>query len=79
MEKRLGNVLFGTESVREYWSLERGIAEMGADRFLFGSDFSLGHPAIYLAVLGLCEISGQDRAKILAGNAGNLVRASGGM
>jgi hypothetical protein len=79
LEKRLGNVLFGTESVREYWSLEQGIAEMGADRFLFGSDFSLGHPAIYLAVLGLCEISGQDRAKILAGNAGNLVRASGGM
>jgi predicted TIM-barrel fold metal-dependent hydrolase len=74
-EMRLGNVLFGTESVREYWSLTSGIMELGAERFLFGSDFSLGHPAIYLAVLGLCTISEGERSKILGGNAMELIRA----
>jgi predicted TIM-barrel fold metal-dependent hydrolase len=74
VDRGLDNVLFGTESVREYWSLERGIGELGADRFLFGSDFSLGHPALYLAVLDLCRIPEEDRRMILGENALNLVR-----
>lgn len=77
-EKKLANVLFGTESIREYWSLEWAVEELGAERFLFGSDFSLGHPAIYLAVLGLCRISPEEKSKILSENAAALIRREEG-
>lgn len=72
-DRSLDNVFFGTESVREYWNLERGIQELGADRFLFGSDYSLGHPAVYRAVLDLCRLSDTERRMVLGENAMKLV------
>ncbi len=69
----LQNVRFGTESIREYWNLTLGIRKLGAHRFLFGSDFSLGHPSVYRAVLGLCDISETETSLILGKNAMELV------
>ncbi len=73
VDRKLDNVLFGTESVREYWNLERGVRELGACRFLFGSDYSLGHPSLYRTVLDLCRITEEERRMILGGNALNLM------
>jgi len=76
-KKGLDNVLFGTESIREYWNLERGIQELGAHRFLFGSDFALGHPNIYRPVVELLSISEDEKALVLGQNALDLVGRSG--
>jgi predicted TIM-barrel fold metal-dependent hydrolase len=76
VRRDIHNVRFGTESIREYWNLEFGIKELGASRFLFGSDFSLGHPLIYRAVLTLCDMAEKDRDLILGQNAMRLVHAS---
>ncbi|MFQ6103921.1 MAG: amidohydrolase family protein [Candidatus Glassbacteria bacterium] len=76
VSQKLQNVLFGTESIREYWNLEKGIRELGANRFLFGSDFSLGHPSIYMSVIELCSMTEQEKSLILGKNALRLVTSS---
>jgi len=72
-KRKLDNVRFGTESIREYWNLERGIRELGAHRFLFGSDYALGHPSVYRAVVDLCSITEEEKALVLGHNALDLV------
>ena len=64
----LENVYLGTEGVREYWAVQRAVEVLGAERVIFGSDFPLGHPLMYLGVIDALKISDSDRALILGGN-----------
>lgn len=65
---RLANVSLGIEGVREYWAVERAIEELGAERVIFGSDYPLGHPRMYLGLVDALRISGDQRAQVLGGN-----------
>jgi predicted TIM-barrel fold metal-dependent hydrolase len=67
-ERALANVYLGIEGVREYWAVQRTIEEIGADRVIFGSDFPLGHPRMYLGLVDALTLSGEDRQKVLGGN-----------
>jgi len=44
------------------------VEEIGADRIIFGSDFPLGHPKMYLGLVDALDISEKERAQILAQN-----------
>jgi predicted TIM-barrel fold metal-dependent hydrolase len=72
----LSNVYLGTEGVREYWAVQRAVDEIGADRVIFGSDFPLGHPRMYLGLIDALRISREQRDSILGGN---VVRLLGGV
>ena len=54
---RLANVHLGIEGVREYWAVQRAVDELGADRVIFGSDFPLGHPRMYLGLVDALRLS----------------------
>jgi predicted TIM-barrel fold metal-dependent hydrolase len=64
----LPNAYLGTESIREYYSLRIALDRLGPERVLFGSDFPLGWPAAYLAVLDGAGPSGEERRLVLGGN-----------
>jgi uncharacterized protein len=64
----LSNAYLGIEGVREYWAVQRAVDELGADRVLFGSDYPLGHPKMYLGLVDALAISTDQKALILGGN-----------
>jgi predicted TIM-barrel fold metal-dependent hydrolase len=64
----LANVFLGMEGVREYWAIQRVIDELGGDRVIFGSDYPLGHPKMYLGLVEALRLSGRDRSLVLGGN-----------
>jgi predicted TIM-barrel fold metal-dependent hydrolase len=73
LKQDLRNVFLGIEGVREYWAVQRAVTELGADRVLFGSDFPLGHPKMYLGIVDALTISSEQRELILGGNVLRLV------
>jgi predicted TIM-barrel fold metal-dependent hydrolase len=64
----LTNVYLGIEGVREYWAVQRAVEEIGADRIIFGSDFPLGHPKMYLGLVDALSISDTEKGLILEKN-----------
>lgn len=69
----LDNVHLGTEGVREYWAVQKAVDVLGAAKVIFGSDFPLGHPRMYMGVVDALEVGDEDRALILGGNILRLV------
>jgi predicted TIM-barrel fold metal-dependent hydrolase len=72
-EGRLDNVFLGIEGVREYWAVQKAVDDLGADRVLFGSDFPLGHPRMYMGVVDALKITAEQKDLIMGGNALRLV------
>lgn len=72
-EGRLDNVLLGTEGVREYWAVQRAVNEIGAEKVVFGSDFPLGHPRMYMALVDALTLTPGQKRLILGGNALRMV------
>lgn len=66
--RALPNAYLGTESIREYYSVRYALDRLGADRLLFGSDYPLGWPAAYLAVLDGANPSEEERRQVLGEN-----------
>jgi predicted TIM-barrel fold metal-dependent hydrolase len=69
LKRNLSNVHLGIEGVREYWIVRRAVEELGADRVIFGSDFPLGHPRMYLGLVESLDLDQARRDLILGGNA----------
>lgn len=53
------------------------IETVGADKVLWGSDYSVNDPAVYLARLGTARIPAADKRKIREGNVRRLLRERG--
>jgi predicted TIM-barrel fold metal-dependent hydrolase len=64
----LSNVRLGIEGVREYWAVERAVRELGADKVIFGSDYPLGHPKMYLGLVDALAMSADQKDLVLGGN-----------
>ena len=55
------NVFLGTEGIREYRLLRTAVRAVGADRVIWGSDFPIGHPKMYLGLLEALELEPDER------------------
>jgi len=73
LERRLDNVWLGTESIRQYWIVQRALDRLGPGRLVFGSDYNLNHPRSFQAVVEALDASEADRAAILGGNLAGLL------
>lgn len=73
----LANVFLGIEGVREYWAVQQAVDDLGADRVIFGSDFPLGHPRMYLGLVDALRLSEGQRALVLGGNILRLLGEAG--
>lgn len=64
--------LSGTGLFR-YGMLKHGVKEVGADRFIFGTDYPIVNPRMYVQAVFGEHISDEDRKKIFAENAKQLL------
>ncbi len=71
---RLANAWFDTAATREFWTLSMGVAELGASRFLFGSDFPVMHPRMSIEAVRAAGLSKKDTEKILWKNSLKLLK-----
>jgi uncharacterized protein len=62
------NIYLGTESVREFYFVNKVVETVGADRVIFGSDYNLGLPKMYIPVVESLKISDSEKELIFSGN-----------
>jgi predicted TIM-barrel fold metal-dependent hydrolase len=62
------NVYLDLMGLGLWWAAEIAIDGLGAERFLFGSDFPLGHPKVLLGMIDALRISQDEKAIILGQN-----------
>ncbi len=70
------NVWLGTESIRQYWSVQHAVDRLGPARLIFGSDYNLNHPGSFLAVIDALKLDASGRAAILGSNLNGLLPAA---
>lgn len=64
--------LSGTGLFR-YGMLREGIRQVGADRFLFGTDYPITNPGMYVQAIEFEHIAEEDRERIFYGNAARIL------
>ncbi len=62
------NVYLGTESVREFYFVNKVVHTAGADRVIFGSDYNLCLPKTFIPVVESLDIPNEDKELIFSGN-----------
>lgn len=62
------NVYLGTESVREFKFVEQVVKTVGAEKVIFGSDYNLGLPQMYIPIIENLDIPNSDKELIFSGN-----------
>ena len=67
------NVTFDISATRESWTIDNGVKILGAERFIFGSDFPVMHPRVALECLNVSHITANERKMILGENVLNLL------
>ncbi|KAA0210795.1 hypothetical protein FBQ84_02990 [Ignavibacteria bacterium CHB1] len=65
---RYNNVYLGTESVREFYFVNNAVKIVGADKVIFGSDYNLGLPSMYIPLIESLDIPATDKEQIFSGN-----------
>jgi len=73
-ERKLNNVYLGTESIREFDFVRRVAEIAGTDRIIFGSDYNLGLPEMYITVIDSLPFPMAEKEKIFSGNILKLIR-----
>jgi len=71
--KGLKNVFLGTESVREFYFVNEVVKTAGADKVIFGSDYNLGLPQMYIPIVESLKISNEEKQLIFSGNISKLL------
>jgi hypothetical protein len=71
--KSLKNVYLGTESVREFYFVNQVVNIAGADKVIFGSDYNLGLPQMYIPIVEKLKISNEEKQMIFSGNISRLL------
>lgn len=72
-ESGLKNVYLGTESVREFHFVNEVVKTAGADRVIFGSDYNLGLPKMYIPIIESLKISSEEKELIFYRNISRLL------
>lgn len=69
------NVHLGTESVREFYFVNKVVRIVGAEKIIFGSDYNLGLPMMYIPVVESLDIPASDKEMIFSGNILRLINS----
>ncbi|MCX7832825.1 MAG: amidohydrolase family protein [Ignavibacteria bacterium] len=72
-ERKLENVYLGTESVREFYFVHQVIKIVGAEKVIFGSDYNLGLPDMYIPLINSLNLTEIEKEKIFSGNILSLI------
>lgn len=67
------NIYLGTESVREFYFVNQVVKTVGADRVIFGSDYNLGLPGMYIPIVESLKIPDSEKELIYSGNISRLL------
>ena len=67
------NLYLGTESVREFYFVNEVVKTVGADKVVFGSDYNLGLPKMYIPIVESLKISQEEKELIFSGNISRLL------
>lgn len=67
-ELKLDNVYVDITGTFRWKTLQRIIEDIGPDKVLFGSDYALGHPHMYRALMEVLNLSPEDKENIFSGN-----------
>lgn len=70
------NVYLGTESVREFYFVEQVIKILGAKKIIFGSDYNLGIPQMYISLIDALKISAEEKDLIFYHNIKNIIESA---
>lgn len=62
------NVYLGTESVREFYFVNKVVNTVGPEKVIFGSDYNLGLPLTYIPIVDSLKISAAEKEMIFSGN-----------
>ncbi len=68
------NIYLGTESVREFYFVNQVVKTVGAERVIFGSDYNLGLPKMYIPIVESLDISNEEKELIFSGNISRLLK-----
>lgn len=66
--KNYDNVYLGTESVREFYFVNKAVRKIGAEKVIFGSDYNLGLPLMYIPIVESLDLPASDKELIFSGN-----------
>lgn len=66
--RKFGNVYLGTESVREFYFVNEVVKTLGSGKVIFGSDYNLGLPLMYIPIVEKLDIPASDKELIFSGN-----------
>ncbi|MBK7158405.1 MAG: amidohydrolase family protein [Ignavibacteria bacterium] len=76
-DKKYKNVYLGTESVREFYFVNKVVNTVGAEKVIFGSDYNLGLPLTYIPIVDSLRIPASDKELIFSGNIMRLIEDRG--
>ncbi|MFZ4591199.1 MAG: amidohydrolase family protein [Ignavibacteria bacterium] len=72
-ESGADNLYLGTESVREFYFVNEVVKTVGAEKVIFGSDYNLGLPKMYIPIVESLKISQEEKELIFSGNVSRLL------
>ena len=72
-ESGMDNLYLGTESVREFYFVNEVVKTVGAEKVIFGSDYNLGLPNMYIPVVESLKVSQEEKELIFSGNISRLL------
>jgi|WetSurMetagenome_2_1015567.scaffolds.fasta_scaffold10831_5 uncharacterized protein len=67
------NIYLGTESIREFYFVNKVVKTVGADNIIFGSDYNLCLPKMYIPIIESLDISDEEKELIFSGNISRLL------
>lgn len=73
--KKYQNVYLGTESVREFYFVNKVVHTVGAEKVIFGSDYNLGLPLMYIPIIESLNIPASEKELIFSGNILRLINS----
>jgi len=62
------NIFLGSESIREFYFVNEAVKTAGAEKVIFGSDYNLGLPEMYIPVIESLTVSNEEKEMIFSGN-----------
>jgi predicted TIM-barrel fold metal-dependent hydrolase len=73
--KNFKNVYLGTESVREFYFVNKAVKIVSPERVIFGSDYNLGLPNMYIPIIDKLDIKPEEKELIFSENITRLMNS----